>query len=306
MKWPQNKKFAFSVFDDTDFAFLDNVEPVYSFLKECGLRTTKSIWPIPSFYKSKEDGATCADQAYLEWLLGLQREGFEIGWHNATSHSLPREKIIYGLEKFKELFGYYPKVMANHAGCIENIYWGNYRVTGIREKIYNLITMHKRKGMFRGHIEGDKFFWGDLCKEKIKYVRNFTFPDINTLKTCPYMPYHNPEKKYVNYWFASSNGSDVEDFNNCISEKNQDRLESEGGACIMYTHFAKGFYEKDKINSRFYFLINRLSRKNAWFVPVGELLDYLLSKNTSTVIDAKARKKLEWKWLLYKITKGTN
>ena len=303
--WPQNKIFAFTIFDDTDSAFLDNVGAVYSALKEYGLYTTKSVWPILG-QRMPIGGATCEDEQYLNWLLSLKHDGFEIAWHNATFHSSLRQETIKGLEKFKELFGFYPKIMANHSGCQEGIYWGNYRLTGINEKIYNFFTFNKNKNVFRGHIKGDKFFWGDLCKEKIKYVRNFTFADINTLKACPYMPYHDPAREYVNYWFASSNGANVKDFNNCISERNQDRLESEGGACIMYTHFAKGFYEKSKINNRFNVLIKRLSKKNGWFVPVSELLDYLLSKKSANTITGKERNGLELKWLLYKITKGTN
>jgi hypothetical protein len=53
-------------------------------------------------------------------------------------------------------------------------------------------------------------------------------------------------------------------------------------------------------------LINRLSRKNGWFVPAGELLDYLLSKKSLNIITDKEKNGLEFKWLLYKITKGTN
>ena len=56
------------------------------------------------------------------------------------------------------------------------------------------------------------------------------------------MPYHDLKKRYVNYWFTSSEGSNVRTFNECISEQNQDQLEEEGGACIMYTHFGCGFY----------------------------------------------------------------
>jgi len=61
------------------------------------------------------------------------------------------------------------------------------------------------------------------------------------------MPYHDPERPYVNYWFASSEGEDVEAFNKCIAEQAQDRLEQEGGACIMYTLFAKDFIKKVKL-----------------------------------------------------------
>ena len=161
-----------------------------------------------------------------------------------------------------------------------------------------MLTLNRNRGISRGHIEGDKYFWGDICKEKIKYVRNFALPEINTLKAFPMMPYHDPERAYVNYWFASSEGPEIRSFNQRISEENQDRLEEEGGACIMYTHFGCGFYENGKLNSRFKSLIERLSQKNGWFVPVSTLLDYLLEVKSHHDITDRERKQLERKFLI--------
>lgn len=302
--WPEGKDFAFTVFDDTDFSTLENVREVYSFLIDCGFRITKSVWPIRGNQGSPIGGATCEDKDYVEWLCHLKEIGFEIGFHNATCHSSLRDETIKALERFKELLGYYPKSMSNHSRNEESLYWGNYRLSGFNEFIYNLLTRNRHKERFRGHKEGDKYFWGDICKEKIKYVRNFVFSDINTLKVCPIMPYYDPERPYVNYWFASSEGPDVPAFCQCVTEKNQDRLEGEGGACIMYTHFACGFYSKGSINSRFKFLIRRLSKKNGWFVPVSTLLDYLLEVKGPHNITAKERTKLERKWLWHKIRVG--
>lgn len=302
--WPDNKKFAFTVFDDTDFATLENVVPVYSFLKEHGFQTTKSVWPMRGLREPKIGGATCDDENYLQWLLELQRDGFEIGFHNATNHSSEREFTIRGLEKFKELFGHYPKSMANHADCEESIYWGNYRLSGIIELVYNILLRNKHKGLFRGHIEGDRFFWGDHCKEKVAYVRNFVYDDINTFRKCPYMPYYDPVRPYVNNWFASSEGAKVAKFNNCISERNQDRLEEEGGACIMYTHFACGFVENDRVHPRFKELMDRLGRKKGWFVPVSTMMDYIRGEKGDHVISSMERYKLELKWMIHKIMIG--
>ena len=44
--------------------------------------------------------------------------------------------------------------------------------------------------------------------------------------------------------FIGTNNVNI--FNKCLSNKNQDRLENEGGACIMYTHFADGFCKNRK------------------------------------------------------------
>jgi len=308
MEWPNKKDFAFTIFDDTDWQTRENVREIYALLKDFGFRTTKSVWPVKGNEIPQIGGSTCEEPEYLKWVKCLQNDGFEIGYHSNTFHRSLRDEVIFGIEKFYEYFGHYPKTMAQHTDYreCEAIYWGNYRVTpGPHEWIYNIFTRGKHKKIFTGHIERSKYFWGDICKEKIKYVRNFIFSDINTIKACPIMPYHDPERLYVNFWFASSEGANVNSFNKCLSEKNQDRLEEEGGACIMYSHFASGFYSNGNINSRFQFLIKRLSKKNGWFVPASILLDYISKIRGNHIITNKERKQLERKWLLHKARIGS-
>ncbi|MBU0985033.1 MAG: hypothetical protein KKA42_14260, partial [candidate division Zixibacteria bacterium] len=290
----------------TDLATMNNVPAVYSLLEDLGLRTTKSVWPLPGTEPTQTEGATCDDPDYLRWVLELQTRGFEIGYHMATYHTSVRNRTIEGLDRFSELFGFRPKVMANHSQCRENVYWGDARLSGWNRVAYNALTRFRYRDRYRGHVDGDPHFWGDLCREQITYCRGFVFPDINTLAACPQMPYHDPERPYVNQWYASSEGPEVNAFNRCCSEANQDRLEAEGGACIMYTHFGSGFYENGEINPRFRELITRLSRKNGWFVPVGTLLDYLRTKNSDRDITRRERNRLERRWLQHKMKVGSS
>lgn len=303
-RWPNGRRFAFTIFDDTDRATLSNVRPIYTFLSELGFRTTKSVWPVRGNQRPFNLGATCADQDYLSWLQELQQSGFEIAFHMTTYHTSRREKTEEALEKFHKFFGCYPSSMANHLGCDENIYWGDYRFTGLNRFVYNLLTRYREHNKYRGHVEGDPHFWGDLCRDKIKYVRNWTFPDIDTLKACPIMPYHDSQRPYVNYWFASSDGCDVGLFNRCIAERNQDRLREEGGACIIYTHFAFGFCENGRLHPRFKALIERLGKQDGWFVPVTSLLDFLMESNSAKVITDVERKRLERRWLWHRTWQG--
>lgn len=303
--WPDGKRFAFAIFDDTDWASLENLLPVYSFLIERGFRFTKSVWIVEGDRsRGKNAGATCADPDYLRWVLNLQSQGFEIAFHHGTWHGLPRAEIHAALDKFAELFGGNPISAANHTGAEDGIYWTDARLTGLRKCLYNLLTCFRNYKATRGQIEGDSHFWGDLCKERIKYYRNFTFQDINTLAACPFMPYYDPLKPYVNYWFSASDGHDCESYNRCLSEENQDRLEAAGGACIMYTHFAKDFLTDGKLNPRFQELMARLSKKNGWFVPVATLLNFLSEKNGRHVITDGERRRLEWKWFGEKVFIG--
>ena len=98
------------------------------------------------------------------------------------------------------------------------------------------------------------------------------------------MPYHDPEKPFVNAWFASSEGSKAESFVQLISEANQEALEESGGACIMYTHFAHGFVEHGRLNRRFKLLLERLAERDGWFVPVRTLLGHLRASSAPHVL----------------------
>jgi hypothetical protein len=295
--WPDGKRFAFSILDDTDRSNLQNAPLIYQFLSDHGFHTTKTVWPVKGNQVPRVGGDTCADPDYLKWVLSLQDQGFEIALHNVTYHTSTRQEIIDGLEQFCRFFGSYPSIHANHAGCGEGIYFGDARLSGFNRLVYNIVTRFKHHHQFHGENAASELFWGDLCKQNIKYMRNFVFLDINTLKMCPYMPYQDPARPYVNYWFASSDGSNGPHFNQLLSEGNQDRLESEGGCCIVYTHFGARFVQDGKINPRFQELITRLSKKNAWFVPVSTILDHLLKLQGPHTLTAQERAKLEWSWL---------
>jgi hypothetical protein len=303
--WPNGKDFAFTIFDDTDFQTVHNGAPIYALLADLGFRTTKSVWPIRGHRTPTVGGATCEEERYLKWVLSLQDQGFEIGLHNVTYHTSTRSDTVRGFDAFRRLFGHDPYSMANHTDCHEAMYWGNYRLSGLNADVYNLLHRNRYKDVFQGHVERSALFWGDVCKQKVKYMRNFVFRNINTLKMCPFMPYHDPERPYVNYWFASSEGPTVTSFNSMLKEDNQDRLQRERGACIMYTHFACGFIERGHINQRFKMLMERLSKMNGWFVPVSTLLDFILQSRYQHVgcnhITSLERNNLERKWLWDKL-----
>lgn len=301
VEWPNGKRFAFTIFDDSDNAVRGNVEPVYAFLAELGFRTTKSIWPIRGSGSPICGGDTVDNPRYREWLLALQTEGFEIGFHNATYHTSARASTVEALDRFHQLFGQYPKTMANHASNGEAVYWGPSRVSGLNRLIYLLLTGLRTAKTFRGHVPGDPLFWGDICRDKIRYVRNFVFAELNTLKACPQMPYYDPARPFVNHWFASTEAPSVKPFVKACSDAAVDELAENGGACILYTHLANGFWESEDIQPDFRRRMQRLSGKNGWFVPVGELLDYILEKRGPYAISKQERRRLERKWLLHKV-----
>jgi hypothetical protein len=168
------------------------------------------------------------------------------------------------------------------------------------------MTRGKNKDRFSGHVQDSEYFWGDVCQQRIHYCRNFVYRGMNTLRVCPWMPYADPDRPFVREWFSAADGTDAASFIRMIREDHQDRLEAEGGLCILYTHFGKYFVENDRVNPEFERLMTRLARKNAWFAPVSAILDYLREKNGPRVITPAQRAQLEWRWLYEKALRGTS
>jgi hypothetical protein len=303
--WPEGKRFAFSVFDDPDYQTTEGLCAVYGLLRDLGFRTTIGVWPVAPVRKPSVKGATCDDPDYLACCLDLRHAGFEVGLHNVTPHTSTRAETRAGLDEFVRKFGAHPSNLAQHHRNEEALYWGELRLTGTARVLYNVLTRARNKGWFRGERKGDPHFWGDLCRERIRYVRNFTFSEVNTLRSCPFSPYHDPARPYVNYWYCSSEGTNAETFLDTLREENQDKLEEEGGLCIMYAHFGDGFWENKQLNGRFRQLMERLARKNGWFVPVSNILDFLRERNRNHIITDTERAALERRWLIDKIRHGT-
>lgn len=303
--WPDGKRFAFTVFDDPDGQSLETSRLVYRFLADLGFRTSIAVWPLGTCREPNSGGETCANPEYLEHLQRLAEAGFEIAWHNATAHTSTRAETQDGLDRFRAFFGHDPASMANHYNG-EALYWGQARLSGTRRLAYLVLTGFKTADRHFGHVEGHPCFWGDLCRERIRYCRNFVFTDLNTLRMCPWMPYHDPQRPWVNGWFASTEGAQGPAFLKAVADANQDRLEAEGGASIVYTHFGHGFVEKGRLRPEFRRLMERLRRKNGWFVPASTILDHLAANRGVLTLDDQARRALEWRWLSEKLRRGTS
>ncbi len=297
--WPQNKKFAFTIFDDTDNANLENVKIVYDFLVDLGILTTKSVWVNEPEKEPKIGGVNLTDLAYRKYVQELHNKGVEIGLHNVSASHNTSEQSKLGLERFNEIFGNYPSSFANHAYNKENIYWGSKRLSGIFSKIYAALTSQRT---FYGEDRHSPYFWGDLVKQHIRYTRNFVYENINTAQADPYTPYLDEKKPYVNCWFSSANGSNVKIFNKNFTKASIDDLERAGGYCIVYTHFCS-FVKDGKLDEKFVETMRYLATKEGWFVPVTELLDFLRETKGVTKLRGFRRFYLEGKWLFEQISK---
>ena len=288
-KYPDGKDFAFTIIDDPDYGILEEKPLMYDYLDNLGFKTTIPVWVMDNKHGTGEKGVlsnargiTTTNKKYLEYIQSLQKKGFEVCLHTVSPGNDLREETMQGYELFKRQFGQYPKININHANNLEDIYWGGDRFSNkILRFAYKLWTSD-----FQGNRENSKYFWGDICKEKTKYVRNWSTDNINTIAINKHMPYHVAEKPYVNYWFDCSDGYNYDKFMRLISDKNMKKLISEKGTAIIYTHFAYGFVDRrtQSLRREFQVQLQKISRMNGWFVPASTILDrFLLLKNVTII-----------------------
>jgi len=304
--WPDGKRFAFTIFEDPDALQLSESQEVYGFLSDLGFRTTVGVWTVePGEARRNSKGETCENAAYRAWIQELQQRGFEVGLHSIGPGSLTRSEIVDGLARFRDYFGGDPVTMANHYNA-DAMYWGPARLDGLSRAIYHAATLGRQRGRFAGEREGHPSFWGDLCQAHVRYCRNFVFRELNTLKVCPMMPYHDPDRPYVKHWYASSEASNLPRFLECVNDATLDQLEEEGGAAIIYTHFGHHYFDSGALDARFKAIMTRLSRRNGWFVPAKQLLGHLETQGRGRDIPRALRDRLARQWLWQKLRHGTS
>ena len=120
------------------------------------------------------------------------------------------------------------------------------------------------------------------------------------------MPYIDRNKeKYSNYWFSSTFAPNQWVFNKIVTPEAVDKLEQEGGICILYTHL--GYYMiNNQIDPGFIDRIKYISQKrNCWFAPVSTVLDFLRIRQRSRVeIPSVTKLKLEFIYLFIRFKYG--
>jgi len=277
MEFPNGKRFAFTILDDTDDSTVSNVAPVYAFLRDIGMRTTKTVWPMgcPEGSRLFFAGETLEEEGHLRFARDLAETGFEIASHGATMESSDRDRTLRGLEFIRKEFGEYPRLFCNHGFNRENLYWGEKRFQSLPLRRLVRFAPGNRTVAYHGDDERSSYFWGDQCLAHIQYVRNFTFRRLNMLNVNPEMPYRLRSTKYVNFWFSTSDAPNVDAFNRLMARERIDELEEQGGVCIISTHLGKGFVQDGKLHTDTEAILRYVANKPGWFVPVSDVLDHL-------------------------------
>lgn len=307
-RYPGGARFAFTIFDDTDDATEANVAPVYDLLARLGMRTTKTVWPVacPEGSSKFFAGHTMEDPGYSDFIRRLAGQGFEIAFHGATMESSRRERIVAALDRFHDTFGGWPRSYANHAQNRENLYWGVGRVDFAPVRWFYGLTNREPRGWYQGHIEGSPWYWGDLLRQRIEYMRNLTYDEVNLLRINPSLPYRDPRRPLAPWWFSATDAEDAAAFNRILDEAGQDRLEAEGGVCIVATHLGKRFTKDGKVNPRTEQLLRRLAAKGGWFPPVSDLLDWLRQARGDGSLPAGEWRRMQVRWALDLVRRRLN
>ncbi len=302
MQFPDEKRFAFSILDDTDDSTLENVRPVYERLREYGFRTTKTVWPLDCPEGSRHYSAadTLQRRDYLDFVRQLVADGFELALHAATMETSERERTLRGIEFLEREFGACPRLHANHGENRENLYWGHkrFQTPGLHQLLK--WARRQRDDEYDGERPEAAHYWGDVALERIEYVRNFTFSTLNILDADPATPYRLGATPQVRHWFSTSDAPDVEHFCLRVSREGIDRLEARGGVCIVSTHLGKYFAREGRVDPRFDEMLRYIAAKPGWFVPVSTLLDHLRAQAPSAdrSLGRGALARLELRFLL--------
>ena len=232
--WPYSA--GFCITDDTDAADLRSVQLVYNLLSSLGLLSTKTVWPfrpiepsgIPATPPSTLRGVTLEEKEYMDYCMALAEKGHEIALHGASAGNNRREKTIAAFDIIEGAFGNDGTYIC-HSKNAENIYW-EAKVAPSRplRRILSLYTRHHSLG----DEEGSPYFWGDVCHEKVKWIRLFRTRETNTLKVNPSMPYREAGKPFVRGWFSATKRS----FHDCTAKPALDRICAEHGLTILYQY----------------------------------------------------------------------
>lgn len=301
--FPGGKQFAFTIFDDTDVATLENVRPIYELLHQLGFRTTKSVWPLGYLGRSDFEGSdTLANPEYASYMRHLQARGFEIAFHGARMESSPRADVIAAFEVYKEILGRYPTAYAAHAYNRDNLYWGADR---FRFRLWRWLfgaLSGQRARRAEGHRPESPFYWGDLAEQHLRYMRSFTYDDLNLWNITTAIPYRTSDTPGVRAFFPSSFADNVGEFIELLTPARQAQLEHEGGLAIVGTHFGKGFLRNGQVHPGVTEVLSRLSRRPGWFAPVSTVLDHLATaQGGAALLEGYTLFKLEALWFWHTV-----
>ena len=279
LRWaPYPHRAGFCITDDTDAAELATVRAVYDALAAARVPATKTVWAfppeepcgIPGLPESIQRGVTLDDPDYLRYCEWLGAQGFEITLHGATAGNNRRATIV---RAFERLDRHFPRAHTYvcHAKNADNPYWQEQTVA--KGPLRLALSLYARGHRCSGEDPSSPYFWGDLCLERVRYIRLLRTRNLNTLAANPSMPYFEAEKPYVRGWFAATKRS----FRDATSGEALDALERDWGVTVLYQYLCRyANAERTGPTTAFREGLDRLvAHDRIWKATTSQILDRL-------------------------------
>lgn len=227
---------GFCLCDDSDAGETEAVRAAYDCLKARGLVATRAIWVfppeepcgIPALPPSSLRGVTLADKEFLRLCLELRDAGFEFCMHGASAGNNRRGRTQVAFDHMERHFGPQDTFIC-HAKNADNIYWEEQTAPEPLSRALTALYSHHHCS---GELPGSRYFWGDVCRGRVRQVRLFRTRNTNTLAMNPSMPYFEPRKPYVRGWFSATKRC----LRDCTSEVALDGLRRQHGLTVLYQY----------------------------------------------------------------------
>lgn len=272
---PHPHQCAFSIIDDPEGSTAESVRLVYDTLSDLGLRSTKGVWVFESQKTQrrsrKREGVTLQDRPHREYCAELTRRGFEIALHGASSGNDLRERSHAAFEFVERELGRAPIVCASDPWNVECMY-GNAELVARGPLRWALAPLRLGRRSLGEDPTGLRF-WGDVCRERIRYMRLFRTPSINTLVANPSMPYFEREKPLVRSWFTVTEHG----LAGVTTPESLATLAHENGACLLRQHLVRHVdLDRRRVSEACGRALRRLrGAPNLWVDTAGAVLDRL-------------------------------
>ena len=196
-----------------------------------------------------------------------------------------------------------PRSYASHDLNRDNLYWGVDRFRFALTRWLYRRLVREEPSHYQGHVPDSPYFWGDLAAQHIDYARSFTFATFDLTRLAHPVVYRRADTPWVKRWFITCDADNVEEFNNLLCSANQERLERDGGLCIVSTHLGKGFVKDGEVHPETRRLLTELSKRAGWFAPVCEILDFHCAHAGCPQIGNAALLRMELHWFLDSFTR---
>jgi hypothetical protein len=288
LRWPYPYRWAFSLIDDTDCSTQEAVTTVYEYCLARGIYPTKTLWVhearrgcgSPRAGKPIA-GVTLEDPRYLAYCQSIGSRGVELCLHDASPGNNLREETEAAFERFQKAFGYLPRIHVFHSHNCDHFYWGAQQYSS--RWLGSIVRAVAGRHDYHGSDPKSPYYWSDICRRLISYVRLYRTRHFDVLRCNPNMPYHLPGKPDVRLWFSASASATRL---HRLDERAIDAIARDDGAFLLYAYSANlaAIDDKSVLRPEVQAALDLIGRRaDCWRPTVSGLLDRCLATKNIVV-----------------------